>query len=98
MTLTAQCDNILEIYIDGGVYYQTTDSGWRTGITVTVPVGSTVIGIKCIDIGGAGAILASLSDGRTTDTVSWKCSGDNEAGWSTCGFDDSHWSQPISFG
>ncbi len=74
-------DNDLWFYADGQpiVDSNTPDyNNWRKTKHVSVPADTKVYGVKCIDRGVVGGIIASFSDGTVTD-ASWRLVGTTES-------------------
>ncbi|KAK2145329.1 hypothetical protein LSH36_687g00018 [Paralvinella palmiformis] len=88
------CDNRLWFYADGQTIIQPNTSGstnWRVTSHVSVPTDTKVYGIKCVDFGVVGGIIASMNDGSTTDG-SWRCTNRQpNSGWLSENYDDSDW-------
>ena len=85
-SLFATCDNIMRIYFDGVLQFQDSDWGtdtyqWVRTTELFIPYGTQVLGIECLDFGGARGILASTADGMLTDT-SWVCTNNQALGGS----------------
>lgn len=70
-TITATCDNVMNIFVDG-VLLGKSSNLWKSS-TYTLSGVPSVVAIECMDQGVIGGILASLSNGVNTDR-SWKCS------------------------
>ena len=60
---------------------------WRKTSFLTIPAGTSVVAIECVDLGSAEGILVSSDSGLVTDE-SWLCSSSREAGWTMPGFTD----------
>merc|ERR1712106_347381 len=94
-TLYATCDNFMRIYLDGELAHEDHKFGtdtyqWATESQITIPSGTRVLGIECLDAGGGYGILASTANGLITDQ-SWTCtSKQNIPGWSKPGFTDTN--------
>ena len=64
------CDDQLTFYADGQALIDDTTPGygvWDKIHHVDIPVGTRVYGIRCVNAGGPGGIVASFSDGTVTD-------------------------------
>ena len=86
-TLYATCDNFMRIYFDGRLVFEDENYGtvsrpWKWTITTSlrIPTGTKVIGISCLDAGGAKGIIASTSNGLKTDT-NWLCTSQSVGDW-----------------
>ena len=68
------CDNDLWFYADGQAIIDSNtpqQNNWRTTKHVSVSADTKVYGIKCVDRGVVGGIIASFGDGSKTDG-SWR--------------------------
>ena len=91
LRLHATCDNFLTTYLDGVEQNDPNRARYNVFTEFTVPQHTQVIALQCYDSGGGYYLVASLNNGRKTDTDSWKCSNASEPGWTLPDFDDSHW-------
>ena len=78
----------MKVYIDGVL--QNEDSAmadWTKTFDLTMPAGTKVLAIECLDLGAQEGILASNDVGMLTDG-SWSCSKVPIKGWTGIGFQD----------
>ena len=89
--LTATCDDTMTVYLDGTKVPEDEQmSQWNQVSTVIIPSETVVLAIQCHNTGGPEGIVSSTDDGILTD-ASWKCSGEEQDGWTNPDFDDSAW-------
>jgi len=81
MSLSATCDDVMTVYFDGEATHFTS-SNWNWGATsfYSIPAGTKVLAISCLNLGGAYGILASISTGVST-SAHWSCSNTWIDGW-----------------
>jgi len=85
-------DQIVDLYIDGQQYTNLPNGNtWNVPDLITLPAAPSLIAVSAHNLAFYAGVLASDSDGRITDSTSWKCSYNLEAGWTQPGFDDSGW-------
>ena len=88
MTLHATCHNEMKVYFDGVL--QPSDPAmahyWLSS-QLTIPGGTQVLAIECLNREGQEGILASTDKGVVTDET-WSCSRDPVDGWTGPGFQD----------
>ena len=62
---------------------------WEETTKLTIPVGTQVVAIECLNNGGAGGFLASI-EGHVdhVTNASWLCSDKEVEGWTMPGFQD----------
>ena len=88
MTLHATCDNVMKVYFDGVLQPANPSmQDYHKSSQLTIPGGTQVLAIECLDTGGEEGILASTEDGGVTDET-WSCSRDPVEGWTGPGFQD----------
>ena len=79
ITAFVLCDDASKIYIDDELVGITSDykEHWRGPVSLD----AQRIGIRCVNTGGPGAIIASLSNGLVTNAHDWKCDGNVTDNW-----------------
>ena len=90
-TLTYAALNDVHLYVDGlfrSSHYDAHTAGIREAVSGCVIAVRVVDDHQTVDLKG---FVASASNDLVSDS-SWKCSSVEEAGWTMCEFDDSHWS------
>ena len=66
----------MSIFFDGKlVYKEDNKARWEVTKRFEIPATTKVLGISCLNIHSEKGIIASISDGRVTDT-SWECTSD----------------------
>ena len=88
MTLHANCDDEMKVYFDGVL--QPSDPAMATfklSSELTIPGGTQVLAIECLNTDGVEGFLASTDKGVVTDET-WSCSRDLVEGWTGPGFQD----------
>lgn len=89
MHAKVRCDDIAHnIYVDGKLIGNTTD--WSEVWKKDISDDAKIIAVECENTVGLGGLIASISNGLTTDNT-WKCSGGSVPGWYDVDFDDSEW-------
>ena len=88
MDVKLRCDVGASIYIDGTEVGRTSNSSdiWSEDVTAN----AKTIAIYCNNPDGRAGLIASFSNGLTTDNT-WRCSHGNISGWYEENFDDSDW-------
>ena len=83
-----RCDGAAVIYINGTEVGRTSDlqNTWSHQVTAN----ASTIAIHCHSEGGDAGLIASFSNGLTTDNA-WRCSHVSVDGWHEENFDDSDW-------
>ena len=82
----------MKVYFDGVLQeHDAAMNDWQKTSTLTIPAGTSVIAIECVDLGAQEGIIVSTDDGLVTDE-SWMCSSRQEGGaldgWTMPGFTD----------
>jgi hypothetical protein len=95
--LSATCDDIMTVYVDGEAHQDEAMQNFKEVSMVTIPYGTTVVAIECHNLNGPFGILGSTDDGILTDE-NWRCSGEQQDGWTNPDFDDSTWETPALIG
>ena len=92
MTVKVRCDDKAIIYIDG-IYHGITRGYNEIWVNDGISESAQLIAVDCENTGNntSAGLIASFSTGLTTDNT-WRCSGDNYAGWEGVAFDDQSWS------
>ena len=88
MTLHANCDDEMKVYFDGVL--QPSDPAMATfklSSELTIPGGTQVLAIECLNTDGVEGFLASTDKGVVTDAT-WSCSRNTVEGWTEPGFQD----------
>ena len=96
MDIYMTCDNEFDLYVNGNNVGRGTS--WTTTYhfsTVVKP--GDVIALDGVDKGGPAAFIGVFG-GKVTKSSEWKCSTKNAPGWNTNNFDDSSWSNAVSYG
>jgi hypothetical protein len=96
MSIYMTCDNEFDLYVNGNNVGRGTS--WTTTYhfsTVVKP--GDVIALDGVDKGGPAAFIGVFG-GKVTKSSEWKCSTKNAPGWTTNNFDDSSWSNAVSYG
>ena len=100
-TLSATCDNIMAVYVDGvqATPNNAFESDWSKSSDYPLHACNSLVAISCEDFGVKGGILASTTTGVKTDTT-WRCTDQLEAGWETVGFTETAgvWGTPGTYG
>ena len=83
-----RCDDGAIIYINATEVGRTSNSShvWSQDVTAN----ASTIAIYCNNTGGIAGLIASFSNGLTTDNT-WRCSHIRVDGWYDENFDDSDW-------
>ena len=95
MDIYMTCDNEFDLYVNGNNVGRGTS--WTTTYhfsTVVKP--GDVIALDGVDKGGPAAFIGVFG-GKVTKPSEWKCSTKNAPGWTTNNFDDSSWSNAVSY-
>ena len=95
MDIYMTCDNEFDMYVNGNNVGRGTS--WTTTYhfsTVVKP--GDVIALDGVDKGGPAAFIGVFG-GKVTKPSEWKCSTKNAPGWTTNNFDDSSWSNAVSY-
>ena len=95
----------MKVFLDGVLAFQDENYGedkyqWRITTELLIPSGTKVLGIECLNAGGAKGIVASSANGMISDG-SWECSTNPDLkGWSEPGFEDTNgdFAPPVNFG
>merc|ERR1711915_743526 len=78
------------------VYEEDNKARWEVTKKFEIPATAKVLGISCSNIHSQKGIIASISDGRVTDT-SWECTSDRNSDWyGTSTF--AHFDDPVIIG
>ena len=85
-----RCDDAAVIYIDGTEVGST--SAWTEVWSQEVTGNTRTIAIHCHNNRGDAGLIASFSNGLTTDNT-WRCSHVSVGGWYEENFDDSDWNR-----
>ena len=96
MSIYMTCDNVFDLYVNGNKVGS--GNTWTTTYhfsTVVKP--GDVIALDGVDKGGPAAFIGVFG-GKVTKSSEWKCSTKNAPGWTTNNFDDSSWSNAVSYG
>ena len=100
MTLKINCDNKMNLWIDGVEKHDGNMAKWNRVSTLVIPKTTRVIAVKCVDEGWGFGLIASATDSNGRDVLvtdeSWKCSNTAEAGWETLSFKESANWQPAN--
>ena len=94
--LKVVCDDITAIYIDGKQKEAAGTEVWNQLATLQIPASTRAIGIQCKNTGGPYGIMAQVANPKgeilfVSDNT-WKCSNQNQDGWSKSGFsEDGSW-------
>jgi len=90
------CDNVFDLYVNGN-NVGSGDTWTTTYHFSTVVKPGDVIALDGVDKGGPAAFIGVFG-GKVTKPSEWKCSTKNAPGWTTNNFDDSSWSNAVSYG
>ena len=71
----------MSIFFDGKLVYDN-KGRWEVTKRFEIPATTKVLGISCLNIHSEKGIIASISDGRVTDT-SWECTSDWYSDWAS---------------
>ena len=72
-TLTATCDDVMIVYLDGEEQAQDDNMAhYNKPSTLTIPSTTSVLAIQCHNKNGPFGIIGSTTDGVMTDAT-WKC-------------------------
>ena len=96
MSIYMTCDNVFDLYVNGNKV-GSGDTWTNTYHFSTVVKPGDVIALDGVDKGGPAAFIGVFG-GKVTKSSEWKCSTKNAPGWTTNNFDDSSWSNAISYG
>lgn len=97
-------DNSYELYVNGKFVGR--EGAWETveryDITRLLKIGRNVIAVKCRNEDGPAGLLVQLEAGKKREVMvisddSWMV-GEEERGWQTIEFDDSHWQKAKTLG
>ena len=94
--LKVVCDDITTIFVDGEQKETAGTGVWNQLATLLIPASTRAIGIRCQNTGGPYGIMAQVADpeGKVllVSDNTWKCSNQNQNGWSEFGFsEDDSW-------
>ena len=102
-TISITADNVYELYFNGRLVGS--NSNWNNveKYPVNLQAGKNVIAVKGIDIGAPGGLLAEIGLDSSTAVLSgtstaWKTSLQEQAEWTTTGFDDAAWTPATGIG
>ena len=96
------CGDITTIFVDG-VQKEAAGTGvWNEQATLQIPASTRAIGIRCQNTGGPYGIMAQVADSEGKELHvsdnTWKCSNQNQDGWSKFGFiEDDSWNPAFYF-
>ena len=93
MTVNITCDDKCDLYTKGKLLGHK-PHGWSSSTSFILPLGTSNLAVRVENTGGYGGFLASLSNGKVTDS-SWRCSSLTADGWSSKDFDASIWSPAV---
>jgi len=96
MSIYMTCDNVFDLYVNGNKV-GSGDTWTTTYHFSTVVKPGDVIALDGVDKGGPAAFIGVFG-GKVTKSSEWKCSTKNAPGWTTNNFDDSSWSNAVSYG
>ena len=96
MSIYMTCDNVFDLYVNGN-NVGSGDTWTTTYHFSTVVKPGDVIALDGVDKGGPAAFIGVFG-GKVTKPSEWKCSTKNAPGWNTNNFDDSSWSNAVSYG
>jgi hypothetical protein len=96
MSIYMTCDNVFDLYVNGNKV-GSGDTWTNTYHFSTVVKPGDVIALDGVDKGGPAAFIGVFG-GKVTKSSEWKCSTKNAPGWTTNNFDDSSWSNAVSYG
>jgi hypothetical protein len=96
MSIYMTCDNVFDLYVNGNKV-GSGDTWTTTYHFSTVVKPGDVIALDGVDKGGPAAFIGVFG-GKVTKPSEWKCSTKNAPGWTTNNFDDSSWSNAVSYG
>ena len=96
MDIYMTCDNVFDLYVNGNKV-GSGDTWTNTYHFSTVVKPGDVIALDGVDKGGPAAFIGVFG-GKVTKPSEWKCSTKNAPGWTTNNFDDSSWSNAVSYG
>ena len=96
MPIYMTCDNEFNLYVNGNKVGS--GNTWTTTYYFSSIVNNgDVIAIDGIDHGGPAAFIGVFG-GKVTKPSEWKCSTNGGPGWANNNFDDSSWSNAVSYG
>ena len=95
MDIYMTCDNVFDLYVNGNKV-GSGDTWTTTYHFSTVVKPGDVIALDGVDKGGPAAFIGVFG-GKVTKPSEWKCSTKNAPGWNTNNFDDSSWSNAVSY-
>ena len=95
MSIYMTCDNVFDLYVNGNKV-GSGDTWTTTYHFSTVVKPGDVIALDGVDKGGPAAFIGVFG-GKVTKSSEWKCSTKNAPGWTTNNFDDSSWSNAVSY-
>jgi hypothetical protein len=96
MSIYMTCDNVFDLYVNGNKV-GSGDTWTTTYHFSTVVKPGDVIALDGVNKGGPAAFIGVFG-GKVTKSSEWKCSTKNAPGWTTNNFDDSSWSNAVSYG
>ena len=79
MTISATCDDYLDLYVDGNLLFSQVGN-WPEAKIAVVTAAPKVVAMFCLDTGGAGGMLLSTNTSLVTDS-SWRCNNALQEGW-----------------
>ena len=103
-TMEVVCDDYKTVYVDGKIMPLSSDvhKSWRRIATLNIPATTSVIGVKCEDLGGGHGIKVEVADetGKVilTSDEMWKCSKEEQStnGWAEDSFqEDQSWGTAV---
>ena len=93
VTVNITCDSKCDLYTMGKLLGHK-PLGWASSIRFILPLGASNLAVHVENVNGQIRFLASLSNGKVTDS-SWRCSSLTADGWSSEDFDASIWSPAV---
>ncbi len=98
LSIYISCDNSCDLYVNGNkVEYDDIQWPMFLHFPSTVKPGD-VIAINANDADSGTAGFVGIFGGKVTKASEWKCSTEESPGWNTNNFDDSLWSNAVSYG
>ncbi len=98
--ITARVDDLYQLYVNGELVLSGTNWAAAQSTTVELKAGD-VIALRAVDTWGPGGAFLdiALADGtRLASSSEWKVSNTGPSGWNDQGFDDSLWTNAVTYG